>query len=40
LMNTGSLFTERLRASVMPRIRSFDIDEEVDFRICGSLISG
>jgi N-acylneuraminate cytidylyltransferase/CMP-N,N'-diacetyllegionaminic acid synthase len=40
LMNTGSLFTERLRASVMPRIRSFDIDEEVDFRICESLISG
>jgi len=40
LMNTGSLFTERLRASVMPRIRSFDIDEEVDFRICGSLIGG
>ena len=40
LMNTGSLFTERLRASVMPRVRSFDIDEEVDFRICGSLIGG
>lgn len=34
LMSTGSLFTERLLASVMPRSRSFDIDEELDFRIC------
>ena len=40
LMNTGSLFTERLRASVMPRVRSFDIDEEIDFRVCESLIGG
>ena len=39
LMSTRSLFTERLRASVMPRIRSFDIDEDFDFRVCESLIS-
>ncbi|HAT64953.1 MAG TPA: acylneuraminate cytidylyltransferase family protein, partial [Flavobacteriaceae bacterium] len=38
LLNSHSLFTESLRASVMPRIRSFDIDEEVDFRLCESLI--
>ena len=34
LMNTGSLFTERLRASVMPRVRSFDIDGVSDFKLC------
>ena len=40
LMGTRSLFTDRLRASVMPRLRSFDIDEDIDFRVCESLISG
>jgi N-acylneuraminate cytidylyltransferase/CMP-N,N'-diacetyllegionaminic acid synthase len=39
LMSSGSLFTKRLCASVMPRIRSLDIDEDVDFRICECLIS-
>jgi CMP-N,N'-diacetyllegionaminic acid synthase len=38
LRDKQTLFTDRLRASVMPRVRSFDIDEEVDFRICESLI--
>jgi N-acylneuraminate cytidylyltransferase/CMP-N,N'-diacetyllegionaminic acid synthase len=39
LMGTRSLFTDKLHASVMPRIRSFDIDEYVDFCVCESLIS-
>jgi len=39
LLNRSSLFTESLKASVMPRARSFDIDEEVDFRVCESLIA-
>src|SRR5690554_1018839 len=38
MMNSGALFTERLGASVMPRIRSLDIDEELDFRICESFV--
>lgn len=38
LMGSRSLFTEQLRASVMPRNRSLDIDEEIDFRVCESLI--
>ena len=38
LLNSGSLSTERLGAAVMPRVRSMDIDEYVDFRICESLI--
>lgn len=40
LMDRQTLFTDRLRASVMPRGRSFDIDEGIDFRVCESLISG
>ena len=40
LVGKRSLFTPQLRASVMPRIRSFDIDEEIDFRVCESLIGG
>lgn len=40
LVNSGALFTECLCASVMPRVRSLDIDESVDFRICESLING
>lgn len=39
LVNSGALFTECLVASVMPRVRSLDIDEGVDFRICESLIA-
>ena len=39
LMGTRSLFTEHLTASVMPRHRSFDIDEEIDFHVCKSLIN-
>jgi len=39
LRSRHSLFTESLRASVMPRARSFDIDEEIDFRVCESLLS-
>lgn len=34
----GTFFTGSLRASVMPRIRSFDIDEEIDFKVCESLV--
>ncbi len=40
LVSSGSLFTERLGASVMPRTRSLDIDEKLDFRVCESLIGG
>jgi CMP-N,N'-diacetyllegionaminic acid synthase len=40
LLNSGTLFSERLCASVMPRLRSLDIDEELDFRICESLVGG
>lgn len=39
LLGRGALFTDRIRASVMPRRRSFDIDEEVDFQICESLVN-
>lgn len=38
LLSSVSIFTERVYASVMPRIRSLDIDEGVDFRICEALI--
>ncbi|WP_336146496.1 acylneuraminate cytidylyltransferase family protein [Marinobacter salarius] len=38
LRQRGNLFTDDLRASVMPRERSMDIDEAVDFRICESLL--
>jgi N-acylneuraminate cytidylyltransferase/CMP-N,N'-diacetyllegionaminic acid synthase len=34
LMDTRSLFTERLLASVMPTNRSFDIDDNLGFRLC------
>lgn len=34
LLVTKTLFTEKLLASVMPRERSFDIDDAIDFRIC------
>ncbi|MDR9424086.1 MAG: acylneuraminate cytidylyltransferase family protein [Marinobacter sp.] len=39
LMDRQALLTDRLRASVMPRERSFDIDEGIDFKICEALIS-
>ncbi len=38
LRETGRLFTDSVRACVMPRVRSIDIDEAVDFRICEHLI--
>ncbi|WP_339798982.1 acylneuraminate cytidylyltransferase family protein [uncultured Marinobacter sp.] len=38
VLNSGSLFTECLNASVMPRLRSQDIDELADLRFCESLI--
>jgi len=38
LLNRRSLLTDSLRASVMPRNRSFDIDEEIDFRVCEGLV--
>lgn len=34
LLATGSLFTDSLFASVMPRERSLDIDNEIDFHMC------
>lgn len=38
LKEKKSLFTDQLFASIMPRKRSVDVDEEIDFRICESLI--
>ncbi|MEL7798445.1 acylneuraminate cytidylyltransferase family protein [Idiomarina loihiensis] len=40
LMGEKNLFTKNLRALVMPRIRSIDIDEEIDFRMCEALLNG
>lgn len=40
LLEVQSLFTEKLIGSIMPRVRSIDIDEEVDFKICEGLLSG
>ncbi|OLO09866.1 CMP-N-acetylneuraminic acid synthetase [Chromohalobacter japonicus] len=37
LVDERSLFAKGLRASVMPRSRSLDIDEEVDFKLCSIL---
>jgi len=39
LMDKQVLFTDQLLASVMPRIRSLDVDDVVDFKICESLIN-
>jgi N-acylneuraminate cytidylyltransferase/CMP-N,N'-diacetyllegionaminic acid synthase len=39
LLCSGSIFTERLFASKMPRSRSLDIDEEIDFYVCEALIN-
>ena len=38
LLTTGSFFTDTLLASVMPRERSIDIDNEMDFRMCECFI--
>lgn len=38
VMSEKSLFTNNLKASIMPRHRSIDIDEKVDFILCESLI--
>ena len=34
LLMTRSLFTKNICAFVIPRCRSIDIDEEIDFEIC------
>lgn len=38
VLGYGGILTPRLFASIMPRSRSFDIDDELDFRICESLL--
>lgn len=35
-----SLFSQGLKALIMPRERSIDIDEEIDFKVCEGLFSG
>ncbi|MDX1754698.1 MAG: acylneuraminate cytidylyltransferase family protein [Marinobacter sp.] len=35
---SGSLFTDRILASIMPRERSVDVDEALDLTICQSLM--
>lgn len=39
LVDEGNLFGNVLRASVMPRSRSLDIDEEMDLELCSILSS-
>ena len=39
LLESGSLFTDELKAYVMPRSRSVDIDEREDFDFCSVLVS-
>ncbi|MEC7644230.1 cytidylyltransferase domain-containing protein [Idiomarina sp.] len=39
IMSARSLFTETLIASEMPRQRSVDIDEGIDFKVCESLLN-
>jgi N-acylneuraminate cytidylyltransferase/CMP-N,N'-diacetyllegionaminic acid synthase len=39
LRENRNLFTDDLRAYVMPRERSLDIDHEIDFRLCSYLIN-
>jgi N-acylneuraminate cytidylyltransferase/CMP-N,N'-diacetyllegionaminic acid synthase len=34
------LFSKELKASIMPRCRSIDIDEEIDFIVCAGLLDG
>ncbi len=38
LLEKSSLFTDQLRASVMSKERSFDIDAEIDFVVCECLV--
>jgi N-acylneuraminate cytidylyltransferase/CMP-N,N'-diacetyllegionaminic acid synthase len=38
LLAERSVFTEQLFASVMPRKRSLDIDDEMDFRMCECVL--
>ena len=38
VLETGGMFTKQLFASVMPRERSLDIDDEIDFRMCECLV--
>ncbi|MCK7459134.1 acylneuraminate cytidylyltransferase family protein [Idiomarina aminovorans] len=40
VMSEKSLFTNNLKASIMPRHRSIDIDEEIDFKVCEGLLNG
>lgn len=40
IFEAKSLFTQKMKASIMPRERSVDIDEEVDFKVCEGLLSG
>ena len=37
LFTTNSLFSESLIASVMPRERSLDIDDELTFKVCEAV---
>jgi N-acylneuraminate cytidylyltransferase/CMP-N,N'-diacetyllegionaminic acid synthase len=39
LLQVRSLFTKTLHASVMPRDRSLDIDEEMDLHVCETLLN-
>lgn len=38
MITTSTIFTEYLSVSVMPRVRSMDIDEKIDFYICEFLV--
>lgn len=40
ILKERSLFSPELKASIMPRVRSIDIDEEIDFKVCEGLLSG
>lgn len=40
IMRQKSLFSPELKASIMPRMRSMDIDEEIDFKVCEGLLGG
>lgn len=40
IMSEKSLFSPDLKASIMPRERSIDIDEAIDFKVCEALLSG
>jgi N-acylneuraminate cytidylyltransferase/CMP-N,N'-diacetyllegionaminic acid synthase len=39
LMTKNKFFTENVKASIMPRERSIDIDEGIDFQLCEKIIS-